>query len=65
MGKTTLARRLAYRLVIDGQSNPLTRIPILIRLGEISAEQSLEGLLPLCSWPSIRRRMEVVGVLQK
>ena len=45
MGKSTLARRVAYLLSDRHNTNPRSRIPILIRLEEIATEQSLEGLL--------------------
>lgn|GEM_PF-3832508 len=44
-GKTTLAKRMASILAPKAREHGVNRIPILIRLGEISAEQSLEGLL--------------------
>jgi hypothetical protein len=44
-GKTTLARRMAHILASKALRNREERIPILVRLGEISSEQSLEGLL--------------------
>lgn len=45
IGKSSLATRLASQLAraaLDGTDN---RIPVLIRLGEVSGEQTLEGLL--------------------
>lgn len=45
MGKTSFARRLAYRLAERALVDPRARIPILIPLSEISSEQTLEGLL--------------------
>jgi len=45
MGKTTFARRLSHLLASRHFAERTRRIPILLRLGEISAEQSLEGLL--------------------
>ena len=45
MGKTTLARRIAYLLAEEALRNENSRIPILLRVGEISSEQSVEGLL--------------------
>lgn len=45
MGKTTLALRLASLLAERHSANPDSRIPILIRLEEISTESSLEGLI--------------------
>lgn len=47
MGKTTFAKRLSYELAkkakLDHKGR--SRIPIFLKLGEISTEQSLEGLL--------------------
>jgi hypothetical protein len=45
MGKTTLAKHMACLLAEQYKSNPKERIPIIIQLEEIGAEQSLEGLL--------------------
>ena len=45
MGKTSFARHLAAVLAKEHLENGRKRIPILLRLGEISSEQSLEGLL--------------------
>ncbi|MCB9476233.1 MAG: NACHT domain-containing protein [Deltaproteobacteria bacterium] len=45
MGKTTFSHFLAHTLAKIAQQNSLERIPILIRLADISSEQSLEGLL--------------------
>jgi hypothetical protein len=45
MGKTTFARHLACTLAREAMLSPTARIPILLRLGDISSEQSLEGLL--------------------
>lgn len=45
MGKTTLARRLAFRFARNCLENTELRIPILIKLGDISGEENLEGLL--------------------
>ena len=45
MGKTTLARRLAYLLAKRHLTDTTRRIPILIALQEISSNQSLDGLL--------------------
>jgi hypothetical protein len=45
MGKTTLAKRLAYLLADRHKTNPIARIPVMIRLDELGTEQSLEGLL--------------------
>lgn len=45
MGKTTFARHLSYVLAQRALKTSNQRIPIFLRLGEISSEQSLEGLL--------------------
>lgn len=45
MGKTTLAKRLAHVLAERHRLDPMSRIPILIRLEEFATEISLEGLL--------------------
>jgi hypothetical protein len=45
MGKTTLARHLAWNLAAQALKSRTMRIPILVPLGEISSEQSLSGLL--------------------
>jgi hypothetical protein len=45
MGKTTLAKRIAYLLARSFTTDSQSRIPILIRLEDIGSEQSLEGLL--------------------
>lgn len=45
MGKTTFARYCCCQLAKQVLKNSENRIPILLRLGEISSEQSLEGLL--------------------
>jgi len=45
MGKTTFARMCCAELAQKSTNNSALRIPILLRLGEISSEQSLEGLL--------------------
>jgi predicted NACHT family NTPase len=45
MGKTSFARRAASLVALEHSRSPDTRIPILIRLGEIANEQGLEGLL--------------------
>lgn len=44
-GKSSFARHLAARLAKVAQMDPAARRPILIRLSDISAEQSLEGLI--------------------
>lgn len=45
MGKSTLADRIAYLLAETFSVNPSGRIPIVIRLHRIAAEQTLEGLI--------------------
>lgn len=45
MGKTTFARRMSHILADKAIRDSSQRIPILIKLGDISSEQSLEGLL--------------------
>jgi hypothetical protein len=45
MGKTTFARHLSYILATNALQHSDHRIPIYVRLGDISAEQSLDGLL--------------------
>lgn len=45
MGKTTFAKRMAYILSERAMTDSQSRMPILLRLGDISNEQSLEGLL--------------------
>lgn len=45
MGKTSFARRLAHVLATKALSDDTARTPILLRLGDIAAEQDLEGLL--------------------
>jgi hypothetical protein len=45
MGKTTFTRRMAYVLASLTIADRTARIPIVLRLGDISSEQSLEGLL--------------------
>ena len=45
MGKTSFARHMAAALARKASSDPSARIPIIIKLADISAEQSLEGLL--------------------
>jgi predicted NACHT family NTPase len=44
-GKSTFAMHLAHKLLKEAQSDPSRRIPIVIPLGEIFDEQSIEGLL--------------------
>jgi len=45
LGKTTFARHLTYKYAQKALADATERIPILVRLGEIANEQSLEGLL--------------------
>jgi len=45
MGKTSLSRRLAYNFAKVSSAGKSSRIPILIRLGDIAKEQDLEGLI--------------------
>jgi hypothetical protein len=45
MGKTSFARRIATQAAVAHSVDGQSRIPILIKLGEISDEQALEGLL--------------------
>lgn len=44
MGKTSFASRIAYVAGQAAKTDSSSRIPILVRLGDISAEQDLEGL---------------------
>lgn len=48
MGKTSFSKHYACKLAGKFLDNEYGRIPIYIRLGEISDEQSLEGLLAKC-----------------
>lgn len=45
LGKTTLAKRLAFLLAERHKADPASRVPIYIRLEELGSEQSLEGLI--------------------
>jgi hypothetical protein len=45
LGKTTFARHLSHKYAHAALGDVSARIPILVRLGEIANEQSLEGLL--------------------
>ncbi len=45
MGKTSLASHLTHKLIVNHKADPTQRIPILIKLGGLSQEQSLTGLL--------------------
>lgn len=44
-GKSTFARRLSATLADRALSHARHRVPLLLKLGDIAAEQSLEGLL--------------------
>lgn len=44
-GKSTFAEHLAATMARQALDDPAARVPILVRLGEIADEQSLEGLL--------------------
>jgi len=45
LGKTTFARHLAFKYAQRALTDATERIPILVPLGDIANEQSLEGLL--------------------
>ncbi|GGT96189.1 serine protease [Actinomadura citrea] len=45
LGKSSFAIRLTSILAARAAKNDLARVPVLIKLGEISSEQSLEGLI--------------------
>ncbi|MFY0629729.1 MAG: NACHT domain-containing protein [Flavobacteriaceae bacterium] len=45
LGKSSLAKRIAYLLSVDYLKSRTSRIPILIKLEHIATEQDLEGLL--------------------
>ena len=45
MGKTSFARHMAYTVTTKQIPSCISRIPVLIKLGDISSEQGLEGLL--------------------
>lgn len=45
MGKTSFARRLAFKYAVDVDGSKLNRIPLYIELGGIYAEQDIEGLI--------------------
>ncbi len=44
-GKTTFARHIAYRSAKHYKKHHIGRIPILIQLGELCTEQTIDGLL--------------------
>ncbi len=44
-GKTTFAQCCAYRFAVQYRNHRLGRIPILIRLGDLCTEQTIDGLL--------------------
>jgi hypothetical protein len=60
MGKTTFSRHLGAVLAEKALADSVARIPILIPLGMISAEQTLGGLLGVGWWPSIVDQTEQV-----
>ncbi|WP_432197654.1 trypsin-like peptidase domain-containing protein [Streptomyces sp. bgisy027] len=45
LGKSSFAIRLTSVLAARAAKNDLARVPVLIKLGEVSSEQSLEGLI--------------------
>jgi NACHT domain len=45
IGKTTLALHLCYILAKRAQVDPARRVPVLVALGDIYDEQSIEGLI--------------------
>ena len=45
IGKTTFTRHISYVLANNNDSDNYSRIPIIIKLGDITSEQSLEGLI--------------------
>jgi hypothetical protein len=45
IGKSSFATHLTSELAAASLENPQARVPIMIRLGDIAGEQSLEGLL--------------------
>ena len=45
LGKSTFARHIAWKYASLALKDPVQRIPILVKLGEIANEQSLAGLL--------------------
>ena len=45
MGKTSLAKIISLRLARLSRDNPIAPIPVLIRLGDLSSQQEMEGLL--------------------
>jgi hypothetical protein len=45
LGKSSFAIRLTSILAARAAKNDLARVPVLIRLGEVACEQSLEGLI--------------------
>ncbi|MFD3843966.1 NACHT domain-containing protein [Streptomyces sp. NPDC058642] len=45
LGKSSFATRLTSVLAARAAKNDLARVPVLIKLGEVSSEQSLEGLI--------------------
>jgi hypothetical protein len=55
-GKSTFARHIAAALAREALVDPCRRVPVLVPLGDISDEQSLEGLMGkvLASRPCVR-----------
>lgn len=45
MGKTSLAKRIAYKYASTSRTDSLSRIPMYIELGGIYAEQDIQGLI--------------------
>jgi hypothetical protein len=45
MGKSTFAKHLSASLAAEALANPIRRVPILVTLGEIVDEQSVDGLI--------------------
>ena len=45
IGKSTFARHLTAQLAAEAQATPRNRVPVLVPLGEVFDDQSLEGLL--------------------
>lgn len=45
MGKTSFAKKIAYKYAVDARLGNHGRLPIYIRLGDIYNEQGLEGLV--------------------
>jgi len=45
MGKSSLAKMIALELIRKWKSDPLSRIPIFVKLADLSAQQQIDGLL--------------------